>query len=357
MKKSLGILGVACLLVAFQTGRAWSWTEPMVAGHEAAALFNEVAADCIDQAKDMTFVTYGHTSHGSQIVTGMDVLMNLDARYSFFNDFEYYRYGDSNPVAPSGSLSFWDSVPDGDLGNPDRTTWAGLTDALLSNEGGVFAVYPHRRNLVMWSWCGQAGSATEEDITTYLSLMSDLETRYPDVVFIYMTGHLDGSGVDGNLNQRNEQIRAYCRANNKVLFDFADIESYDPDGNYFLDRSANDNCDYDGGNWATEWCAANSGSPLCTDCGGCAHSQCLNCNRKARAFWWLLAQLAGCGTVVPDTAETIVEGAEPSPDRAPDASSDTTTDMAGEPAPDAAGDPAGVEESGGGEGCGCSLVG
>ena len=79
-----------------------------------------------------------------------------------------------------------------------------------------------------------------------------------------MTGHLDGSGSSGNLHQRNEQIRNYCRTHNKILFDFADIERYDPDGTDFLDLSADDDdCDYDSGNWADEWCAANPGSLLC----------------------------------------------------------------------------------------------
>jgi len=87
-------------------------------------------------------------------------------------------------------------------------------------------------------------------------------------------------------------IREYCRNNNKVLFDFADIERYDPEGNDYLDLDANDNCDYTGGNWAQQWCAANPGSDLCADCS-CAHSQALNCNLKARAFWWMMARLAG----------------------------------------------------------------
>ncbi|KAF5430030.1 hypothetical protein C5S36_14050 [Candidatus Methanophagaceae archaeon] len=44
----------------------------------------------------------------------------------------------------------------------------------------------------------------------YLDLMSGLEVDYPYVTFIYMTGHLAGSGEAGNLNQRNNQIRAHC---------------------------------------------------------------------------------------------------------------------------------------------------
>jgi len=102
------------------------------------------------------------------------------------------------------------------------------------------------------------------------------------------TGHLDGTGVNGNLNRRNDQIRDYCRQNGKVLYDFADIESYDPDGNYFLDRGANDNCDYNAGNWATQWMAYYPGRSLAETvkkCDSCAHSQRLNCVLKGRAFW------------------------------------------------------------------------
>jgi hypothetical protein len=131
--------------------------------------------------------------------------------------------------------------------------------------------------------------------------MNQLEADYPSVKFVYLTGHLVGSGTNGNLNQRNEQIRNYCRANNKMLYDFADIESYDPDGTVNdMALLCNDNCDYgsDGNgtldkNWAEEWLLRNPGSELAQlvqDCDSCAHSQRLNYILKGRAFWWLLAR-------------------------------------------------------------------
>ncbi len=138
--------------------------------------------------------------------------------------------------------------------------------------------------------------------------MNQLEQDYPHITFVYMTGHLDGTGDSGNLHVMNNRIRSYCQSNNKVLFDFADIESYDPNGNYFLDRGADDECNYDAGNWAQEWCAANSSSYLCADVSYCAHSDSLNCNLNARAFWWMLARIAGWSGGSDTTPPSLSQG-------------------------------------------------
>lgn len=171
-----------------------------------------------------------------------------------------------------------------DLGNPDFTSWATMTRDYLNNH--------HETNVVIWSWCGELSWATPSDVDTYLSLMDSLEADYPDVAFVYMTGHLDGTGVSGNLNQRNNQIRQFCRANNKVLYDFADIESYDPDGNEYLSRGADDGCTYNGGNWATAWQDRHTEGMDWYQCDA-AHTEPLNANRKAYAAWTLWARLAG----------------------------------------------------------------
>ena len=115
-----------------------------------------------------------------------------------------------------------------------------------------------------------------------------------------MTGHLDGSGVAGNLHLRNQQIREFCRSHNKVLYDFADIESYDPEGlvNY-MELICNDACYYDSdgngsrdANWALAWQSIHT-EDIDWWASGAAHSQHLNGNRKGFAAWWLWARLAG----------------------------------------------------------------
>ncbi len=259
-------------------------SEGFIINHECLAVDN-IPENYIVKAKNEIYISYGHTSHGSQLISGMTVLRSLPNSVFDFN-------------RGQGSLVILDGTPSGDLGNPDRTTWEKRTRELLAQNKQI--------NTVMWSWCGQV-DGSEEDINTYLTLMDGLERDFPDVNFIYMTGHLNGSGEEGNVNLRNDQIRYFCKMNGKILFDFADIESYDPDGKYFLDKYADDGCNYkDNGtkkNWASEWCLRNPGSKLCMDCS-CAHSMPLNCNMKGRAFWWMMARIAGWNGVLNDVEDT-----------------------------------------------------
>ena len=231
------------------------------------------------KARTDLHIAYGHTSHGSQLIDGMNGLITFKGNL--------YRF---NGTGADSALELRDSPFSGayDLGNPNRTAWEAATRTYLNAHQEI--------NVVIWSWCGQVSSATSDDIVTYLNLMNGLERDYPSVKFVYMTGHLDGSGLSGNLHLRNEQIRVYCTANKKILYDFADIESYNPDGIYFGDKIPNDNCDYDtdgngvrDGNWAIEWQNAHPGEWY--NCGS-AHSQPLNANQKAYAAWWLWARLA-----------------------------------------------------------------
>lgn len=273
------------------TGKLFS--QPIIIDHKCTNVAN-IPTSYIEIAKKIYVVSYGHTSHGSQVVTGMKMLMAL---YPYLNFNEGKNY-----------LVLKDNTPSGDLGNPDRVSWAHRTREMLHQPD-------NNVNVVMWSWCGQVSDATEEDINTYLQLMNELEIEFPNVKFVYMTGHLDGTGIDGNLHQRNEQIRRYCKENKKILFDFADIESYDPSGNFFLDKFADDACNYwengEQKNWAEEWCAKNPDK--CFDCekyGGCAHSHCLNCWQKGNAFWWMMARLAGWQPIVDKVEEDTITCAD-----------------------------------------------
>ncbi len=267
----------------------------MIIDHTCTDL-SRVPDSWINTAKENLRVGYGHTSHGSQPVSGiMASSGNQTAVQSSGGHIFSYR---TIPFTYSGwglergvfLNDLWGNAGGADdLGCCGETSWRDATEDMLAMSG-------NDRNVVIWSWCGGVSYSSLGDIDVYLSTMNELENTYPNVTFVYMTGHLDGSGTGGQLHQGNERIRAFCRDNNKVLFDFADIESYDPDGNYYLDRGADDGCNYDGGNWANEWLDANPGHELAAlagACESCAHSHNLNCALKGRAFWWMMARIAG----------------------------------------------------------------
>jgi len=266
-RKNLFIVAVFATLISLVST---AYSEGIIIDHTCTDI-NQVPEYWVNQAKDVFKVSYGHTSHGSQIVTGMDMVINQHGAL--------YEYDSVTSSCPFDSAFLCDRYPSGDLGNPDRTTWAQLTRDLLNNAN-------NDRNLIIWSWCGQHDT-TATNINLYLTQMNQLELDYPDVTFVYMTGHLnEGSGPpDGNTFLRNEQIRQYCLDNNKILFDFADIESWDPNGNDHRD-------DDDACNWCADWCSTHN----CPSCSSCAHSHCFNCYQKGKAFWWMMARLAGWNT-------------------------------------------------------------
>jgi hypothetical protein len=254
-----------------------AFSSPILANH---TIINQVRLDLINEtavqyAKDNLHVAYFHTSHGSQLTANRLEMIAFKG--------QLYNWTEGGQ---GDSLDLDDYCFSGDLGNPDRVTWESRARTYLDNNPDV--------NVLMGSWCGQVSSASQEDINTYTSLMSGLENDYPNVTFVYMTGHVDGTGLSGNLHLRNEDIREFCVLNNKVLFDFADIESYDPDGNYFGDKNVQDDCDYNGGNWAIEWQNNHTEGVDWFSCSS-AHSQPLNANMKTYAMWWMFTMIAQGG--------------------------------------------------------------
>ncbi|HPH96905.1 MAG TPA: hypothetical protein PKW33_12500 [Anaerolineaceae bacterium] len=260
----------------------------IIADHTSVNLKN-VPPAYIDKAKRELHIYYGHTSHGSQLVTGMSGLvtfannggLGLDLPANFFSGLDLTEGGNDAGYYPT-----WVNQTRAYLGTPDPVTGRGRS-------------HPNT-NVVMWSWCGQVSDISESTlISNYLQPMSQLEIDYPGIQFVYMTGHSDGTGETGNLHLRNQQIRQYAINNHKVLFDFYDIELYDPDGNYYGDKKVDDGCNYDSDNngsrdknWASLYQSTHQQNVDWYSCS-CAHSVALNCNQKAYAAWYLMARLAG----------------------------------------------------------------
>ena len=243
------------------------FAQAIVADHTSVTEFGLIPDGYFDQIRLNYRFFYGHTSHGSQIITGINMLASENSTL--------YQKPTFNEISD-------------DLGSNGDVSWVQPTRDFLNTHPDY--------NVVMWSWCGGVDSSPGS-ITAYLDAMNQLEGEYPNVKFVYMTGHLDGIGVMGNVYARNNQIRDYCRTHGKILFDFADIESYDPDGNYYPNDS--DAC-----NWCSTWVSTHTFtfSSGCPAMDSCAHTNCFNCYQKAKAFWWMMARLAGWPGVGSDTS-------------------------------------------------------
>ena len=274
------VIAVELLLLARP---AFPQASPLIVDHHAVDQFSSIPDAWLAQAKALT-VHYAHTSHGSQITTGLPYLEQyIDAvRYSVA-----IRENGSSEGLPAienpPALRLYDGNPPETYITPEDY-WAtpdGITRTQAVASTGHY-------NYSMWSWCGQQSSNSVDTVNQYLAQMAAFESQYPAMRFIYMTGHTDGTNQDNpalTLARNNNMVRDYARSNNKVLFDFADIESYDPAGNYY--PTTTDAC-----SWCATWC--NNHPADCQNLpSSCAHSHPFNCVLKAKAFWWMMARLAG----------------------------------------------------------------
>jgi len=250
------------------------FSQGLIIDHTCVNL-SEIPANWIDSIQANCRLHYAHTSHGGQLTSGLSRIESSDTSYN------YARTLCSLP-SENGAFCIFDGQEFDDYITPDEywESGAGMdsTRNVLNHNPSI--------NYSMWSWCTQPNYYSEETIQAYLDSISKLETEFPNVTFIYMTGnaqswhghHTYTSDADGyNRYLRNEQIRQYCRDNDKVLFDFADIDCW---YNGDMDTSS-----YEGNVFPREHDQYNVNES--------AHTSNLNCEHKGEALWWMMACLTG----------------------------------------------------------------
>ena len=239
---------------------------------------HQIPAYWLDQAKKLA-VHYAHTSHGSQVLSGLSWLEERDPLYNV--DIE--ANGTVTLPADSTALRIYDgnNYPGNTYITPDMF-WEssdGLDHTRSVAATGWF-------DLSLWTWCGQMSYYSDAQVQQYLDALEQLDAENPDVTYIYYTGHTDGTAPGSDLWHHNDIVRQYTQQHGGILFDFADIESYDPSGVFHPNVS--DACE-----WCGDWCAQHPGSFECQSLPSCAHTHGLQCTLKAQAFWYLMARLAG----------------------------------------------------------------
>jgi hypothetical protein len=212
--------------------------QPVIIGYTncvAAANYSQSVMNQIGQSKWY----FAHASVGECMMAGV---ANLHASIPNF----YPLYGVTASSSPPGTTPAG-VIYDDARGNPnsygDYQVKLDLFRTAVTNGWRFPAV-----NIALTKFCfidiwyATTASTVASLFNSYLSTLTNLEAAYPQTMFVYGTmpltttdyryGSLDfGASTLYWRNVFNDNLRAWCSANNRVLFDIADIESHDTSGN------------------------------------------------------------------------------------------------------------------------------
>lgn len=244
----------------------------------------------VDQVKQRVVLHTGQ-SHGRQIPYGLQSLEQINPQYDvhiqvaeltqYINALQVLRglRKNSSWISSVDSTDFWESE--------NGKNYVRQTLDYYRSKGITIDAILHT-----WSW--DFREITEAKVDEYLAAMSRLGAEYPETNFIYMSDTNDNIYDPNNSEnhwgynwlQARNRIRDYTINNNKVFFDFGDIESWSEekheqnlveDWQYQVsipvmhpDYIGN----YDGGEGGSH--ISEAGTLL-----------------KAKAFWWMMARIAG----------------------------------------------------------------
>ncbi len=246
------------------------WPGGLVIDHTCIDL-ESIPSEWIDAAQTNIRIHYAHTSHGGQITTGLDRIESVDSDYS-------QSQGYLTLPTDTGALCILDGNPPHSYITPDlyweTTEGVEITQQTLDDNPTI--------TVSLWSWCTQVNYYDSSQVQEYLDTMTALEAANPEITFVYMTGNAQAGGSDGyNRWQNNELIREYCTSNNKVLFDFADLDAWSNGDQNTYQHTADE----------TTYTIPIEHEDFNGD--EAAHTTYTSCEQKGRAFWWLVASLAG----------------------------------------------------------------
>ncbi|MBE0526740.1 MAG: hypothetical protein IH631_07345, partial [Candidatus Thorarchaeota archaeon] len=192
-----------------------SWSGGLIIDHTTIDL-NLIPSEYIEGAQDEVKIHYAHTSHGGQITEGLSRLEAVNATF------------DSSITSLSlptdeCALCIYDGNAPHTYITPDLywqgTSATAITQNTINNNPTL--------TVSLWSWCTQVDGYDTAGIQEYLDTMTALEIANPGITFIYMTGNAQAEGSSGyNRWINNEMIRQYCLDNDKILFDFADLDCW-----------------------------------------------------------------------------------------------------------------------------------
>ncbi len=252
--------------------------QAIVADHTVIARFASIPQTAINSATSLKTL-FMHQSTGGYIDNdGLKCLAGLHGDPAYFPA-ECVTYANNRT---SGAGLWYDNS------SFNWKAWdTPMADAIAKTDQFVDVVHAQAGTyqVIGMKYCYTDGWNQNENVKQnyYINKMLALESQYPGKVFIWSTSATwaePGNACNNlfnscqNIYEFNQQVRAYAKAHNKPLYDIADIESHDPNGNP---------------------CTVNGYEGMCAawyDSGG-GHPNKAGAIRLAKGFWWLMARLGG----------------------------------------------------------------
>jgi hypothetical protein len=161
-----------------------------------------------------------HASVGDGINWGLDCLAGSKPTQSVCSSFPPGKYDRSN----------WH------LENRGNPGWKAKVDDLVAQTASRASDF----DVFTMKFCYiDALGNNRPDWEYFRSRMEQLEADYPDKKFVWWTIPLTRDGQAGT-DLFNAQVRSYCAANGKILFDIADIECHEPNGVKLTNAAGNE---------------------------------------------------------------------------------------------------------------------
>ena len=216
------------LLCLFFTG-ACVRGGPIVIGYTNCLAVTNYSQALMDQIGQLKWY-FTHASVGEHMMSGIAALHATNA--------SYYRLRgvSATSVPPAGTET--GVIYEYDRGNPGWWQKFDIFQSCVSN-GWRYPLV----NIAMNKLCYIDDAA---DLNSCIGYVSSRELAYPETMFVYMTMPLTTSqdSVNYARNVYNDGMRNWCRTNNRVLFDIADIEAHDTNGALCKFTYSNRVCQY-----------------------------------------------------------------------------------------------------------------
>lgn len=257
-----GIVLLGAAQVAAQSNRAKT---AVVADHSCVDVDDKVfPVEALKRAQGLR-VVFGHESVGFDVIHGLQGLSAADperyrvtiqpqiqaawfSRNKGLGEFFFHSNGNA-----AGKIDDFAQRVRGGFGDCVEVASMKLCYADMTERSDPQAIFDHWRET-----------------------FEDLEKAYPKVRFVWWTVPVpQPSRLGEKRTAINDLIRAYVRENGKLLLDVADIESHTPEGEAVKHPDGSERLFADYGR----------------DQGG--HLNDDGAQRVGRAWWWLLARLAG----------------------------------------------------------------